>query len=58
MLISDPAGAALVGRLVSIASGRSGHFFFEPKGFDSVDGVAHEYKASLKVGDTCGASRC
>ena len=27
-----------------------GHFFFEPKGFDEVNGVTHEYKEEVKVG--------
>jgi hypothetical protein len=27
-----------------------GHFFFEPKGFDDVNQVTHEYKEEIKVG--------
>ena len=50
MLFSDPAGAALVGWLVSMVSRQSGHFFFEPQGFDTVNRVSHEYKESVKVG--------
>jgi hypothetical protein len=27
-----------------------GHFFFEPKGFDEVNGASHEHKEDIKVG--------
>jgi len=50
MLFFDPARAALIGWLVSMLSRQSGHFFFEPKGFDVVNGVTHEYKEEIKVG--------
>jgi hypothetical protein len=29
---------------------QAGHFFFEPKGFDEVNNVTHEYKEEIKVG--------
>ena len=50
LLFTDPAGAALVGWLVSMVSRQSGHFFFEPKGYDHVNDVTHEYKEEVKVG--------
>jgi hypothetical protein len=27
-----------------------GHFFFEPKGYDTVNNASHEYKEAIKVG--------
>jgi hypothetical protein len=49
-LFIDPATAALIGWLISMSTRQSGHFFFEPKGFDAVNGVTHEYKEEVKVG--------
>lgn len=46
----DPAVASLLGWLVAMVSRQSGHFFFEPKGFDHENGVSHEYKEEVKVG--------
>ncbi len=50
MLFTDPAGAALIGWLVSMVSRQSGHFFFEPKGYDHVNDVSHDHKEAVKVG--------
>ena len=50
MLFSDPVGAALVGWLVSMVARQSGHFFFEPKGYDEVNQATFEYKEEIKVG--------
>lgn len=50
LLFSDPALAALVGWLVSMLSRQSGHFFFEPKGYDEINQATHEYKEDIKVG--------
>lgn len=50
LLFTDPVKAALVGWLVSMVTRQSGHFFFEPKGFDKINGVTHEYKEEVKVG--------
>jgi hypothetical protein len=46
----DPVKSALIGWLVSMVSRQSGHFFFEPKGYDQVNRASHEYKESIKVG--------
>lgn len=46
----DPAGAALVGWLVSMVTRQAGHFFFEPKGYDVVNQATHAYKEDVKVG--------
>jgi hypothetical protein len=50
MLFVDVAAAALIAWLVAMVSRQSGHFFFEPKGYDSVNQVTHEYKEAVKVG--------
>jgi hypothetical protein len=50
MMFTDPVAAALIGWLVAMVSRQSGHFFFEPKGFDEVNQVTHEYKEDVKVG--------
>lgn len=50
LLFKDPATAALVGWLVGMVSRQSGHFFFEPKGYDEVNEATHEHKEKIKVG--------
>jgi L-lactate permease len=50
LLFTDPALAALVGWLVSMVSRQSGHFFFEPKGYDEINQATHEHKEDIKVG--------
>ena len=46
----DPVKSALIGWLVSMVSRQSGHFFFEPKGYDEVNRATHEHKEDIKVG--------
>ena len=46
----NPALAALLGWLVAMVTRQSGHFFFEPKGYDEVNGATHEHKDAIKVG--------
>lgn len=50
VLFTDPALAALIGWLVSMVARQSGHFFFEPKGYDEINQATHEYKEDIKVG--------
>jgi hypothetical protein len=50
MLFKDPVAAALIGWLVAMVSRQSGHFFFEPKGYDDVNQATHEHKEAIKVG--------
>lgn len=50
MLLVSPAIAAIIGWLVSMGTRQSGHFFFEPLGFDKVNQVTNEHKESIKVG--------
>ena len=46
----DVAVAALIAWLVSMTSRQAGHFFFEPRGYDHVNGATHEHKEEIKVG--------
>jgi hypothetical protein len=50
MMFTDPVKAALIGWLVAMVSRQSGHFFFEPKGYDEVNHATHEHKEAIKVG--------
>ena len=50
LLFTNPAAAALVGWLVAMVSRQSGHFFFEPKGYDAINDATHEHKEDIKVG--------
>ncbi len=50
MLFFYPVAAAMIGWLVAMTTRQAGHFFFEPKGYDEVNQVTHEYKEEIKVG--------
>jgi hypothetical protein len=50
LLLWYPVYAALVGWLVAMTARQSGHFFFEPKGYDHINQATHEYKEEIKVG--------
>ena len=50
LLWVDPAWAALLAWSVSMTTRQSGHFFFEPRGFDTVNQVTDEYKEAVKIG--------
>ncbi len=49
-LFKDPAIAGLIGWLLSMTTRQSGHFFFEPLGYDEVNQATQEYKEEIKVG--------
>lgn len=49
-LFIDPAMSALIGWLVSMVTRQSGHFFFEPLGYDEVNQATNEHKEAIKVG--------
>lgn len=49
-LFVNPPVAALIAWMISMVSRQSGHFFFEPKGYDVVNQATHEYKEEIKVG--------
>ncbi len=50
LLLVDPAWAALLAWGVSMTTRQAGHFFFEPRGFDTVNQVSDDYKEAVKVG--------
>ncbi|WP_088280024.1 hypothetical protein [Ideonella sp. A 288] len=50
LLFVDPATAALLAWGVSMSTRQAGHFFFEPRGYDTVNQATHEHKEAIKVG--------
>jgi hypothetical protein len=50
LLFVDPATAALIAWTVSMTTRQAGHFFFEPKGFDTINNASFEHKEAIKVG--------
>ena len=50
VLFIDPPLAALIAWLVSMTSRQSGHFFFEPNGYDHVNHATDAHKEDIKVG--------
>ena len=49
-IFRSPAAAALIGWVLAMVSRQVGHFFFEPKGYDAVNGATHQHKEDIKVG--------
>ena len=49
-LLIDPVISALIAWLVAMTTRQSGHFFFEPLGYDEINQATHEYKEEIKVG--------
>lgn len=49
LLFKDAAMAGLVGWLAMLTR-QTGHFFFEPNGYDAANKVSNEYKEEIKVG--------
>ncbi len=50
LLFIDPASAALVAWGVAMVTRQTGHYVFEPRGFDHVNQVTDDYKEEVKVG--------
>jgi len=50
MLFYDPPMAALIAWIIGMLTRQSGHFFFEPKGYDHANQATHEHKEEIKVG--------
>lgn len=50
MALWDPALATVIGWVVAMVSRQTGHFFFEPKGYDELNQASHEHKEAIKVG--------
>ncbi|WP_407178369.1 hypothetical protein [Bradyrhizobium sp. STM 3562] len=49
LLFKDPATAGLIGWLAMLTR-QTGHFFFEPNGYDSMNQATNEYKEAVKLG--------
>jgi hypothetical protein len=49
LLFKDPALAGLVGWLAMLTR-QTGHFFFEPSGYDEINDVTNAHKEAIKVG--------
>jgi len=49
-LLIDPAVSALIGWCVGMVTRQSGHIFFEPRGYDQVNGASDAHKEAIKVG--------
>jgi len=49
LLFKDLALAGLVG-WVAMLTRQTGHFFFEPNGYDAVNHATYEYKEAIKIG--------
>ena len=50
LLFVDPAAAGIVGWLVGMVTRQSGHIFFEPRGYDTINNASYDHKESIKVG--------
>jgi hypothetical protein len=50
LLLVLPTVAPIVGWMLAMCSRQIGHFCFEPKGYDDVNGLSHESKEDIKVG--------
>ncbi|HEY4211891.1 MAG TPA: hypothetical protein VGM84_10460 [Steroidobacteraceae bacterium] len=50
LIFTNPVAAALMAWGVAMVTRQSGHFFFEPKGYDEVNQATHEHKEDIKVG--------
>jgi hypothetical protein len=50
LLLIDPVISALIAWLVSMTTRQSGHFFFEPLGYDEINQATQEHKEEIKVG--------
>ena len=50
LLFVDPAAAAWLGWCVGMATRQSGHLFFEPRGYDAVNGATDAHKEAIKAG--------
>jgi len=50
LIFVNPVVAIMVGWLLAMVLRQTGHFFFEPKTYDTANHVSHEYKENVKVG--------
>jgi len=49
-LFIDPVVSAYIAWLISMTTRQAGHFFFEPKDYDSYNQATQEYKEEIKIG--------
>jgi hypothetical protein len=49
-LFIDPVVASIIAWVIAMTTRQIGHFFFEPKGYDTVNQATHEHKEDIKVG--------
>tara|TARA_A100001011_G_scaffold286541_1_gene297240 strand:- start:1356 stop:2033 length:678 start_codon:yes stop_codon:yes gene_type:complete len=49
-LFINPIYSSLIAWLVAMTSRQAGHFFFEPKSYDTVNLATHDHKEEIKVG--------
>ncbi len=49
-LFIDPVVSVFLGWICAMGTRQSGHFFFEPRGYDKVNQTTHEHKEAIKVG--------
>ena len=57
LLFRDPALAGLVGWLAMLTR-QTGHFFFEPNGYDEVNDVSNAHKEAIRSAITRSARSC
>jgi len=50
LLFTNPVAAVLLAWLVGMTSRQIGHFFFEPREYDTVNHATHEHKEDVKLG--------
>ena len=50
LLFVHPVAAALLAWLGAMVTRQIGHFFFEPKDYDTVNQASHQHKEAIKVG--------
>lgn len=50
MLFIDPVISVMLGWIVAMCLRQAGHFFFEPKGYDTVNEATQAHKEKIKVG--------
>ncbi len=50
LVFSNPVAAVLLAWLVGMTSRQVGHFFFEPREYDTVNHATHEHKEDVKLG--------
>jgi hypothetical protein len=49
-IFTSPVASAMIGWFLAMVSRQVGHFFFEPKDYDTVNQATHEHKEDIKVG--------